>query len=119
MFHIDRNLLVDNVGRSLFVSSAFLAVAAWGGFWLDGSRHLVGRLLLGLGATGVLVLEIAGAASWYEDWDLMGKKTQYWLTFCTVLASLTVLELAIAHIVLSRLVDKIRGRKVEEVRDRT
>ena len=110
-FHIDREPVHDHVGKTLYVSSFSLVIAAWGGFWLDGLCDMTGRLILGLGTTAVLVLELAGAATWYEEWDLMGNKTQFWLAFCAMLASITVFEMVIAHIVLGKFLMKLKGKK--------
>ena len=71
----------------------------------DGIRHLTNRILLGISTPAVLLLELGGAATWYEEWDLMGIKTRFWLAFCALLGSMT--ELVIAHIVPTLFLSKI------------
>ena len=46
-----------------------------------------------------------------KNGDLIGNKAQFWLAFCTLMASLTVFEMAIVHVALMNCVDKIRGRQ--------
>ncbi len=112
----DRKTPQDYVGHTLYISSSLLVVAAWGGFWLDGLHEMTTRLTLSLGTTAILVLELAGAATWYEEWDLMGDKTQFWLAFCGLLTTMSIVELVIVHILLGRFLAKVKGAANEPVR---
>ena len=109
-FHLRRDPFFDHVGNIPYISSFLLVIAAWASFWLDGVRHMTRRLGLCLGTTIVLILELGGAATWYEEWDLMGNKAQFWLAFCTLITSTIVFETAVVHIALMNCLNKIRGK---------
>ena len=114
LFSLRRDSFDDHVGDVLYISSFLLVIVAWTSFWLDGVHDTVKRLILGIGATVLLALELAGAATWYEEWDLLANKAQFWLAFCVLMASFTVVELAVVHVAMVNFLDKLRGAKSGE-----